>query len=158
MTVGFGGFLVGVIIGFLASLLCSQTGHDKISQFIDVAIIATFGFFAYSLATFFGWSGIISIIGCGMTERRYGFKCLHSSTKSTVISAFSSLAIVTETLIFLLFGMEIFEVDSWNFEFIAWTILFITLLRFVSVFACGYLLNQLRIWHKLTVKQMIIIR
>jgi hypothetical protein len=43
-------------------------------------------------------------------------------------------------------------------RFILWTILLITLFRIATVFGLGQVINYGRIWHKLSVKTLVIIR
>ena len=74
-TVVFGGLLVGIVCGLLCSYILKFT---KDTREIEPLIIFVMSYTAYILAETIHWSGIISLIGCGIIERRYAFRFVNN--------------------------------------------------------------------------------
>ncbi len=65
VTIAFGGLAIGVAMGLLSGLLTRATREVEIVE--PLAVLGT-AYSAYYLAEVFHWSGIISLIGCGLTQ------------------------------------------------------------------------------------------
>merc|ERR1711994_1019953 len=101
-TVVFGGLLVGICIGFAASYIVKFTENIQV---IEPFLILAMSYLAYVLAETFHWSGIISLIGCGIVQRRYAFLNLSKTSLSTVKHAVQTLATFSDCIIFLFLGI-----------------------------------------------------
>ena len=65
LTIALGGLAVGVVFGLFTGLLTRATREVEIVE--PLAVLGT-AYCAYYLAEVFHWSGIISLIGCGITQ------------------------------------------------------------------------------------------
>ena len=64
-TVVFGGPIIGVVVGAVSAFILRFTEHVRV---IEPLIIFATGYLAYMLAECIHWSGIISLIGCGIVQ------------------------------------------------------------------------------------------
>jgi NhaP-type Na+/H+ or K+/H+ antiporter len=78
------------------------------------------------------WSGIMAIIGCGLAHKRYAFPNLHENSKTTIRCFTEGTAVTNESIIFLLFGTNAYNLSHENVWPFALTIFgLITVFRFV---------------------------
>ena len=83
-TVVFGGFTIGCIIGLISSYIVKFTKQTRV---IEPLIILTMAYLSYILAETIHWSGIISLIGCGVFQKRYAFRNIsRKSSRKIIIS------------------------------------------------------------------------
>ena len=69
-TVVFGGLSIGIIVGAISAFIVKFTEHVRV---IEPLIIFSTAYFAFILSECIHWSGIISLIGCGIVQKRYTF-------------------------------------------------------------------------------------
>ncbi|KAF6771413.1 hypothetical protein AHF37_10183 [Paragonimus kellicotti] len=77
-TVSFGGLLIGVVIGILSCLI------TRIKSHLNTFTLILLAYLSYILADMVGWSGIISMIGCGLVQAAYAFHNLGFKSVSLV--------------------------------------------------------------------------
>ena len=155
-TVVFGGLAVGVIIGMASSFTVKFARHTRV---IEPLIILVMAYFAYILAETIHWSGIISLIGCGIAQRRYAFLNLSKKSYTTVKYSVRTLSTFSDCIIFLYLGIVTFsekEKHQWHWQLILWTIVLISFFRFVSVAIFTKILNTTRVY-KISFKEQFII-
>ena len=155
-TVVFGGLLVGVLVGMASSFIVKFARHTRV---IEPLIILVMAYFAYILAETIHWSGIISLIGCGIAQRRYAFLNLSKKSYTTVKHSVRTLCTFSDCIIFLYLGIVTFSKKNehqWHWELITWTIVLCTLLRFVSVGIFTAVLNTTRVY-RISFKEQFII-
>ena len=154
-TVVFGGFFVGLVVGFITSFIVKFTKH---TQVIEPFLILATGFFSYVLAETFHWSGIISLIGCGIVQKRYAFQNISKSSLSTVKNLVTTLATFSDCVIFLFLGIvTVSRPDDliWHWGFSLWTCALCLIIRFAGVFLLSAILNIRRI-KKISMKEQIV--
>nr|AKN21460.1 slc9a-1 [Schmidtea mediterranea] len=138
-TVSLGGLLVGVITGVLSVLL---TRFQSKREIHCVMIIAT-AYLSYIIAYSIHWSGIMSIIGCGIVQAAYGFRNIEKSMQLTVRNFVELTAGVSESIIFVYLGIEFFKVekvfDHIEFQISAFFLCLIA--RFIVIFVLRLLIN-----------------
>lgn len=61
-----GGLLIGFVTGALAAYFCKFTSHTRV---IEPLVMFTTAYFSFTLAETVHWSGIISLIGCGIAQK-----------------------------------------------------------------------------------------
>ena len=128
-TVVFGGLTVGVVLGMASSFIVKFARHTRV---IEPLIILVMAYLAYILAETVHWSGIISLIGCGIAQRRYAFLNLSKKSYTTVKYSVRTLSTFSDCIIFLYLGIvTISKEHQWHWELIVWTILLCTVFRFV---------------------------
>ena len=69
-TVVFGGLSIGIVVGAISAFILKFTEHVRV---IEPLIIFSTAYFAFILSECVHWSGIISLIGCGLVQKRYAF-------------------------------------------------------------------------------------
>ena len=85
---------------------------------------------AYILAELLHWSGILSLISCGIVQAHYAFRNISSESLTTVQYFIKMVASVSDCIIFLYLGMAFFDHHEWNTAFVLSTIVIITVVRF----------------------------
>ncbi len=143
-TVVFGGLSIGIIIGALTAFILRFTKHTRV---IEPLIVFTMSYLAYILAETIHWSGIISLIGCGVMQKRYAFPNISKKSYTTVKYSVKTLASFSDCIIFLFLGIVAFK-DTLVFKpvgFILWTIVLCLVIRFIGVFSLSWIINKRRI-------------
>ena len=110
LTIAFGGLIIGIVYGLLTALVTRTTTDGIYSLetwfcktiwrlslckivcriFLSVVRVceplAIFGiaYLSYATAELFHWSGIISLIGCGIVQAHYAFKNISKKSYTTV--------------------------------------------------------------------------
>ena len=140
-TVAFGGLAIGLIYGFLTALITRLTSGVRI---IEPLALLGGAYMAYITAELFHWSGIISLIGCGIVQAHYAFKNISPESLTTVNYFIKMLSSVSDCIIFLYLGMAFFEKHVWNTGFVCWTLFIITIVRFISIYGLAFFVNLLR--------------
>ena len=140
-TVVFGGLAIGLIYGFLTALITKVTSGVRIIE--PLALLGA-AYMAYISAELFHWSGIISLIGCGIIQAHYAFKNISAESLTTVQYFIKMLSSVSDCIIFLYLGMAFFENHVWNTGFVLSTIVIITVVRFFSIYLLAFVVNLLR--------------
>lgn len=156
-TVVLGGLTIGAIVGLLCSFIVKFT---KSIRDVEPLIIFVTAYFAYILAETIHWSGIISLIGCGIAQKRYAFRNISKKTYTTVKYSTRTLAGFSDCIIFLFLGITCVR-DSleWNIfynGFAWWTLLFCLVVRFCGVFALTAVINTKRV-KKIPIKEQFIL-
>ncbi|XP_060064028.1 Na(+)/H(+) exchanger protein 7-like [Ylistrum balloti] len=135
----FGGLFIGVIIGALSSILTKYTNNVKV---IEPVVIFGTAYIAFLLAEMFAFSGIISIIACGIVQVAYAFANITKKSRVTVKFFTKVLSTISEIIIFLFLGLFFVQEHSWNTALSLWTVLFITVYRFGVTFLASSLINR----------------
>ena len=152
-TVFFGGLIIGMLFGLATSLVVRFT---KSSPEVEPMIIFTFSYLSYSFTEMVHWSGILSLIGCGIIQKRYAFFNISQKSYTTVKYAVKTMASFADTTIFVYLGIVPFsETFEWHTGFILWSCLFVICFRFVSVFGLTTILNRFR-GNKISMKEQFI--
>ncbi|XP_069104464.1 Na(+)/H(+) exchanger beta-like [Argopecten irradians] len=138
-VVCFGGLAVGLIVGVLCSLLTKYTNTTKV---IEPVVIFGMAYTAFLVAEMFHFSGIISLIGCGLVQMAYSLPNLTSKSQITVKFFSRVLSTTSEIIIFLFLGLLVVRPVSWSTALTLWTVLLITAYRFLVVFLFSSLINR----------------
>lgn len=139
----FGGLFIGVVVGMLSALILKYTQHTRV---VEPLIVFISSYFAFILAETIHWSGIISLIGCGICQKRYAFPNISKKSYTTVKYSVKTLSAFSDCIIFLFLGIvTISKTHAWQYQFAIWTIILCTVVRFLGVGILSWLLNQRRI-------------
>jgi len=115
---------------------------------------------SYYVSELFHWSGIISLIGCGIVQAHYSFINITKNSLIT-IEYFTKMASSTmDSVIFLYLGMNLLgwgNYSQWcvHGPFVAWTLFFCLAVRFLCVFLFSLFLNRVLV-KKLNLKEQFI--
>ena len=142
-TVVFGGFFVGVVFGFISTYIVKFTRHCRELEPFTILSMIYLGFI---VAETIHWSGIISILGCGIVQKRYAFRNISKKSFWTIKYGIRTAATFADCVIFIFLGIvtvwdpTIWE--SWNTAFAIWTCIFCTIFRFGATFLLSLLVNK----------------
>lgn len=141
-TVVFGGLAVGSLIGALSAYILKFTKHTRV---IEPLIVFVTSYLAFILAETIHWSGIISLIGCGIVQKRYAFPNISKKSYTTVKYSIKTLASFSDCIIFLFLGIVTFSHTlEWHTGFVVWTVILCTVIRFIGVFSLSSVINRHR--------------
>ena len=154
-TVILGGASIGILVGVICSFTVKFTQH---SQVIEPFIIFAMSYFSYIFADTLGWSGIISLICCGVVQKRYAFRNISTKSYGTVKYGVQTLATFSDCIIFLFLGVEtaIREDFLLHKTLTLWTLLLVVIFRFVGVFLLSAIVNSYR-FKKISLQEQFII-
>ena len=160
-TIAFGGLVIGIFMGVLTSLITKTTNevrgnYDAIIPLhlfkapciTVVEPLAVFGmaYLAFAAAEVFHFSGIISIIGCGLIQAHYAFKNISKKSYTTVKYFIKMLSSTSDCIIFLFLGIAVVHGPHyWHTGFTLWTVSFCLVCRFIGVYLLIWLANRKRI-------------
>jgi NhaP-type Na+/H+ or K+/H+ antiporter len=136
----FGGLFIGFVVGAFTAWVCKFTQHTRV---VEPLIIFTSSYFSFILAETLHWSGIISLIGCGIAQKRYAFPNISKKSLTTVKYGVKTMAALADVIIFLFLGVvTISKYHEYHFEFSFWTVILCIFVRFVGVFLLSAQLNR----------------
>ncbi|KAE8743341.1 hypothetical protein FOCC_FOCC011040, partial [Frankliniella occidentalis] len=134
-TVSLGGLSLGVVFGLVTALLTRTTEEVRVVEPLAVLGIA---YLSYITAELFHFSGIISIIGCGLAQSHYALRNISSKSYTTVNST-------SDAIIFLFLGMVLVsDRHVWHTGFVSWTLFLCLICRFGGVLLLTGLSNMFR--------------
>ncbi|XP_033638201.1 sodium/hydrogen exchanger 1-like [Asterias rubens] len=142
-TVSLGGAIIGIIIGLLTAVLTKFTKHVRV---VEPLALLGMAYLSYLTAELFHFSGIISIICCGLAQCQYAFANISRKSSTTVTYFTKMLSTTTESLIFFWLGQTLWaQTHEWNTGFVLITLVFIFLYRAVGVVLMTFVVNKFRI-------------
>jgi len=145
-TIAIGGLLIGMLTGLATALITKFTKEVRVVEPLAVLMMA---YLSYMLADLVDWSGIISLIGCGIVQAHYSFKNISEKAHITIHYFISMLSSTMDCIIFLYLGMALVnlkdkETTFWYPGFILWTIVFCLVVRFIGVYFFTFFANKKR--------------
>lgn len=127
-TVSFGGVLIGLFVGIIT---CVATRPQSTLSPVTVLLCA---YFSYFLGDCLGWSGIMSLITCGVIQTAYAFHNLSCGSVVVVRKVTKVMAEISESVIFLFIGFEVLAPTLvWHTGFILWALFACLVVRAVVV-------------------------
>ncbi|XP_078259338.1 sodium/hydrogen exchanger 2 [Rhinoraja longicauda] len=141
-VVSIGGILVGIIYGFVAAFTTRFTQNVRI---IEPLFVFLFSYLSYLTAEMFRMSGIMALIACSMSMKRYVEQNISMKSSTTIKYFLKMWSSVSETLIFIFLGVStITEKHEWNWAFVGFTLLFCLLWRALGVIVLTWIINRFR--------------
>ncbi|CAC5363635.1 Na(+)/H(+) exchanger beta,Sodium/hydrogen exchanger 3,Sodium/hydrogen exchanger 2,Na(+)/H(+) exchanger protein 7,Sodium/hydrogen exchanger 1 [Mytilus coruscus] len=140
LVVCIGGLAIGVICGILSSILTRFT--DKVKVVEPVAIFGM-AYLAFILAEMFHFSGIISIIACGLIQVAYAFNNLNRKSCTAIKYFTRVMSSTTEIIIFMFLGLLLVRDNHrWETGFILWTLFLCIVVRFFYTYLFSLAINR----------------
>uniref|UniRef100_UPI0034D5E57F cation:proton antiporter n=1 Tax=Priestia megaterium TaxID=1404 RepID=UPI0034D5E57F len=103
-----GGILIGGVFGFIASRITSKIDHYLVET--GLSMVLFYG--TFQLAEHFEVSGVIAVVVGGVILGNYGRNVgMSDLTHEKVNSFWENIAFLSNTLIFLLVGLEVSRID-----------------------------------------------
>lgn len=141
-VVSIGGIVVGIIYGFVAAFTTRFTQNVRI---IEPLFVFLFSYLSYLTAEMFRMSGIMALIACSMSMKRYVEENISMKSSTTIKYFLKMWSSVSETLIFIFLGVStITEKHEWNWAFVCFTLLFCLLWRALGVLVLTWIINKFR--------------
>ncbi|VDN12016.1 unnamed protein product [Dibothriocephalus latus] len=139
-TVSLGGALIGLIHGVLSCLL------TRMSVASEGLLLLLISYLAYIVADMFAWSGIISIIVCGVLQAAYAFHNLTHLSVMLMKAALKQISAISEAVIFLLLGSEVFALNlQWHTGLTLSALVICLVVRTLVVFTLSTIINRCRL-------------
>ncbi|XP_072034636.1 sodium/hydrogen exchanger 2-like [Amphiura filiformis] len=141
-TISVGAIMIGTIVGVLTAIFTKYT--DKVRVVEPLALLGM-AYLSYMLAELFHFSGIISIICCGLVQKEYAFDNVSRKSHTTIKYFTKMLSTTTEAIIFLQLGDILWNVDhNFNPGFVFLTLIIILLSRGLITLSLSFILNKVR--------------
>uniref|UniRef100_A0A915IJZ4 Sodium/hydrogen exchanger n=1 Tax=Romanomermis culicivorax TaxID=13658 RepID=A0A915IJZ4_ROMCU len=143
VCVALGGIIIGSISGLITAFLTKYTTKTRV---VEPILFFGMSYLSYLLAELVKFSGIISIICCGIVQSHYAVENI--SSKSYIsIHYFSKVAsAVAESLIFIILGVALISHSSiwkqFNAIFAFWALFLCIITRFAVVFFLTHFVNR----------------
>lgn len=154
MCVSLGGLAIGIFMGVFTALITKHTEEVRVVEPLAMLGVA---YLSYLLAEMVHFSGIISIIGCGIVQAHYASKNISSKSNTTVKYFTKMVSAVCDTVIFLFLGMVLVDDQHvWHTGFVLWSTGLCFLVRFGSVFFLTYCANKLERTHRINEEEQFI--
>lgn len=130
-VVSIGGTIIGVVFALAASFITKFTDHVLVIEPVFVFLIS---YLAYLCAEVFHFSGIMSILFCGIVMKPYVESNVSRKSHTTIKYFLKLLSSSCESIIFMFLGVALVQYHhKFNFSFIMFTLLFITIYRAVGI-------------------------
>eukprot|EP00804_Cyclotella_cryptica_P013633 CCRYP_012950-RA/>CCRYP_012950-RA protein AED:0.30 eAED:0.30 QI:459/1/1/1/0.5/0.8/5/1322/561 len=137
--------LIGVSLGLLVSYIYK---HTNLSDFpkLEGGLLFMFCYCCYATAEAVQLSGIMALFFNGIVLSHYNSYNLSKTAQVTTEQFFATLAAITETIVFLYMGMEVFtrSFKNWDFMFAMMGLLFCLIARALNVFPISFIANFCR--------------
>jgi len=139
-----GGTLLGICFGFFGAYITKYTIHVRIIEPTFVFVVC---YMAYLTAECIDLSAILAIVFCAFTMMSYVEHNISGKSHTTVKYGMKMIANICEITIFMFLGISAISDFwiHWNTPFVIWTLIFITVFRFMSTYGLSFLLNRVRL-------------
>ncbi|KAH3812597.1 hypothetical protein DPMN_141033, partial [Dreissena polymorpha] len=132
--------LIGIVCGLIASFLTKFTNSVKV---VEPMIVFGFAYVSYLLSEMFQFSGIVSIIACGLVLVHYSFHNVTRKSKLAIKFISKVMANACEIIIFMFIGLvTVDQTHDWKTGFILWTTFLCIVYRFLVTYFLSYLVNR----------------
>lgn len=108
ITVSGGGLLIGVLTGALTALATKITTDVRVVEPLIVVVLA---YFSYVGAELFHFSGIISLIACGLVQSEYVKDNISKRSFTTIKYFTKTLSSIADVIIFFFLGRVLIRED-----------------------------------------------
>lgn len=134
--------VVGVTLGLAASYLYKHTALSDYSN-LETSLLFCFCYLCYATAEAMELSGIMALFFNGIVLSHYNSYNLSSTAHVASEQIFSTLATVTETIVFVYMGMIVFTGKFVNFSvsFSLMSLFFCLVGRFFNIFPLSWMAN-----------------
>ncbi|XP_050983985.1 sodium/hydrogen exchanger 6a [Labeo rohita] len=137
-----GSFALGVATGIVTALI------SKFTKLRDLPLLETALFFLMSWSTFLlaeacGFTGVVAVLFCGMTQAHYTFNNLSPESQDRTKQLFELLNFLAENFIFSYMGLTLFTFHNHVFNpiFIVFAFLAVFLGRAANIYPLSFMLN-----------------
>ncbi|CAH8862273.1 unnamed protein product [Trichobilharzia szidati] len=139
-TVSLGGLLIGVVFGIVTCLITRIPSH------LSTMTVLLLAYFSYIMADCVGWSGIISMIGCGLIQAAYAFHNIDRRSVITIHNFVKVMAELSESVVFVFLGVTVIaETLHWHTGYALWSMVMCLIARGIVVLVLTAILNAVNV-------------
>ncbi|XP_066910267.1 sodium/hydrogen exchanger 3-like [Clytia hemisphaerica] len=139
-VVSLGGTMIGVIFALLTSFITKFTEHVRV---IEPVFVFLMSYMAYLCAEIFHFSGIMSILFCGIVMKPYVESNMSRKSHTTIKYFLKLLSSSCDSIIFMFLGASLVQYRHMlNPSFLCFTLLFITVYRAIGVTMLTFVANK----------------
>ncbi|XP_026270310.1 sodium/hydrogen exchanger 2-like [Urocitellus parryii] len=138
--VGIGGVFIGFVFGMFAAF---TTRFTKTIRVIEPLFVFLYSYLSYLTAEMFHLSGIVAIITCAMSMKRYVEANISQKSHTTIKYFMKMWSSVSDTLIFIFLGVStIGNNHEWNWPYICFTVFFCLIWRASGVLVLTFFVSK----------------
>jgi CPA1 family monovalent cation:H+ antiporter len=137
--VSIGGTLIGLVLGWLVSMIISHVDD----YLIETTFTTILAFGAYLVAERFHFSGVLAVVAAGLLNGNIGARRMSPTTRIVLDNFWEYVVFLANSLIFLLIGLQVHIqglLDNWRT--ILWSVLAVLLARGIVVYGLGWAVNR----------------
>lgn len=154
LSVSLGASAIGCIMGVITAIATKYTHDVRVVEPLAVLGIA---YLSYLTAELVHFSGIISIICCGLVQVQYAMGNISRKSYTTVKYFTKMLSAVSDTVIFIFLGIVLVNKRHvWNTGFVVWSAALCLVYRFLTVFGLTYIVNMMGRIKKINLEEQFI--
>jgi CPA1 family monovalent cation:H+ antiporter len=139
-SVSIGGIIVGLVLGWLISLLITRVDN----YLIETTLTTVLAFGSYLVAERLGFSGVLAVVAAGLVTGNISQKGMSPTSRIVIFNFWEYIAFLTNSLVFLLIGLQVnitALLASW--QPILWAILAVFVARIIVVYGLSWLIKRL---------------
>jgi Na+:H+ antiporter len=137
--ISIGGIIVGLVLGWLISLLISRVDN----YLIETTLTTVLAFGSYLIAERIGVSGVLAVVAAGLVNGNIGPQGMSPTSRIVIFNFWEVIAFLANSLIFLLIGLQVnitALLASW--QSILWAILAVFIARLIVVYGLSWLVKH----------------
>ncbi|XP_045201106.1 sodium/hydrogen exchanger 1-like [Mercenaria mercenaria] len=139
-VVVFFGLAFGIVCGLISSFITKYTNSVKV---VEPLIVFGFAYLSYILSELFEFSGIVSIITCGIVQVHYAFHNITNKSRLAIKFFAKVMATASEIIIFLFLGIvTIDQTHNWKTGFTLWALFLCIFYRFLVTYSLSLCINK----------------
>jgi Na+:H+ antiporter len=136
VRVAVGGILVGLVLGWLTSLLIARIDD----YLIETTLTTVLAFGSYLIAEELHFSGVLAVVVAGLVNGNIGPQGMSPTTRIVLFNFWEYFAFLANSLVFLLIGLQINIPDLiFNWQLILWAILAVVVARLIVVYGLSWI-------------------
>uniref|UniRef100_A0A9J7XYP8 Sodium/hydrogen exchanger n=1 Tax=Cyprinus carpio carpio TaxID=630221 RepID=A0A9J7XYP8_CYPCA len=138
-----GSFALGVATGVVTALISFNFTKLRDFPLLETALFFLMSWSTFLLAEACGFTGVVAVLFCGMTQAHYTFNNLSPESQDRTKQLFELLNFLAENFIFSYMGLTLFTFHNHVFNpiFIVGAFLAVFLGRAVNIYPLSFLLN-----------------
>ena len=136
LSVSIGGTVVGLVLGWLISLLIARVDD----YLIETTLTTVLAFGSYLIAEQMHFSGVLAVVAAGLVNGNLGSQGMSPTTRIVLFNFWEYFAFLANSLVFLLIGLQVNIPDligAW--QPILWAILAVFTARLLVVYGLSWI-------------------
>ena len=136
LRVSIGGLAVGLVLGWLVSLLIARVDDFL----IETTLTTVLAFGSYLIAEQLHFSGVLAVVAAGLVNGNLGSQGMSPTTRIVLFNFWEYFAFLANSLVFLLIGLQVNIPDLVaHWQPVLWAILAVLIARVVVVYGLSWI-------------------